>query len=252
MGGDSDDKTDIVSNTDTVGVRVAKPIKAGYYRGDFEKLAPGTDYEPEIILDADGSFRYIIAQNNEAVYMLGGSWLSRNDSMFHDRYLQSGLNFGFFEFWDTLTSDTAQVRNVTDTSFERQEYVPIANQGFGKIAWVSYRLIQYPKLSQGRFELEGTFNDTPYTVSFELGAENAFAFEQTFNEQKVSRNTADWWQLGSFLFTRRQVFYGPDSNQVLVVTDSLDAEAAYRIKDISSSAFKVWNGSEWDEFKRVE
>lgn len=252
MGGSKDDDTSVDPQDEKNSGEPAKPIKPGYYRGNIEPIAPGSTNEPEIILNEDGTFRYLTVENNEVVEMLAGTWTSRQDSLFHDRLLGSATNTGYFEFWDTLSADTSIIRNVTDTSFERQQFLPEANQGFGKIVWVKYRLISYPILTPGRFELNETFNDTPFTVAFDLRDNKNFTLDISFNEKQISRNTADWWQLGSFIFTRKHTFFEPDSNQEMVAIETFDAETGYRVKDISANAFKVWNGVEWDEFKRVE
>jgi hypothetical protein len=244
MGGDSDSDTANPEPTSKAN------INPGHYMGDFAAITPGTQYEPEFVLRSDGTFRYIVSGTNEALYWLDGKWKSQTDSMYLQDIQESYGDFGRFETWQPIINDSSTIRQITDSSFQRLEYLPFAHDGAGKIDWVTYRKVDYPTLKQGTFELREEMEDTVVIVRFVLGSSNELSLESVRNDSLVFRQTSKWSQQGTYLVMNPVVFYEADSNQVFTATDTVDMSLAYRVKDMTEDGIKIWNGNNWDEFKK--
>jgi hypothetical protein len=246
MGGNSDSET-----IETEKIYRSR-ISPGHYIGDFDAAEPGTQYEPEFVFRNNGTFRYIVSGSNEALYLLDGQWKAKTDSLYLEDISESYGDFGGFESWDSIINDSSSLRFITDSSFEHLEYLPFAHNGSGKIDWITYRKVIYPAISQGTYEWSQTLNDTTRVAQFTFGDSLHFTLETSENEDTTLHQTSEWLQSGTFLMMKNITLFERDSNKVFNPVETLDVQLLYRVKNITRDAIEVWNGSDWDDFKRVE
>jgi len=222
--------------------------------------------ESELILDANGGFRFFMIDSNTAFYVSKGKWFAGEGELVRTGVSGSYLYHGGFKRWDTLAEpDTSYLRNVSDSGFERLEAVP--DTLFGSILrWVRYRIFTpQMRLPQGRFEFMDTFPNGVDTQKTDTGLTRLqIASDSPYVQYYLRNGTLTytdvdslWVQAGSFLITsrNRHCAYGPGYESC----GEAPAEYEYvaRLDQVAKSSFRLWiapdftyqSGPFWATFK---
>jgi hypothetical protein len=234
----------------------ATGVQPGFYRGDYGITGRALGLESEMILDANGSFRYFEIHSNEPFRIARGAWNSSADFMVWTSYSlgrayeDDGMDF---DEWSILHADTSLLRLITDTSFERLE-VTRDTLGHSLRRWIPYQRAALPGVPAcGRYEYAETYTDFFDTVPIAGRTFIELHTDGSYHDGRFANNIpmyefegARWIQAGSFLLTERnrarfydstlkafEPWYEYDSSYVYVA----------RISDIQGDSFKNWVAS---------
>jgi len=231
-------------------------IRPGVYQGQYGSRVRGSNIETELILDSHGCFRYFLIDSNTAFYTAKGRWQASDEEMLLSRVIRAGLNEGGFSFWDTLNApDSSRLRNVYESSFERQEAF-FDSLGIPMLLWVTYhRIPPQPLLSEGRYEFTELFRDWFDTNAVNFGLtrirlnRGGSFFEDRFQNGKPMFEIEDfsWKQSGSFFIsTDSHIRFPTDSTGFSEWFHSPpDYEFITRLQNIGASSFQFWLGADY-------
>ncbi len=243
--------------------------QSGVYKGDHGEMTRMEGLESELILDADGTFRYFRINSNTATYTSKGSWKAGEKTMIWSGVARSYYYHGSFRYWDTVgTADTSYIRNVTESGFERLEvtwdtlFVPVAR-------WIQYRRFTPENpLPEGTFEYEETYRYGVDTTLMVTGLtrlkidRNGMYVQHIYRDGVLDMMDVDsaWIQAGSHLITGRNRHCGYDSGFVDCSNAPFDYEYVARLSDVGETGFRLWMGPDftyqpsphWAEFRKVE
>ncbi len=266
-----DDTTAVVDTTtrDTTNPpQIPVVLAQGVYRGDYGPSGDSLLLETEMILGEEGDYTFVIIQVNDARIVMTGKFAITPENQFATgemRLAFSSNGNGLFDStdWEAGAPDTAFLRNVTDTSFERYEALPGA--AVPRSLWVKYTKTDYGRLQDGYFDAEATYEDSTGTYNYRtvvrLESGEPFLQRDFVNEWEYHQiESAGWRQQGSFLVTDDNVRrVAADSTSPLEDAAVFGGEIYYRVQDAGSDGFRIWYGpvdvfdeGAWVEYKRTE
>ena len=228
-------------------------VRPGFYRGDYGSLGAALGVESEMILDANGYFRFFGIHANEPYRIVRGTWKSSGGFMvwspcFIGRaYEDDGMDF---DAWDTVSADTSLLHAISDTSFERLE-ITQDTLGHSLTQWIRYRRAEAPDVpAYGKYEYTETYTDYFDTVptagrSFiELHPDGGYSDGRFANNIPVYEfESSRYMQAGSFLITKgsRSRFYDSSGGAFENwYTYDADYEYVLRIQHVETDSFQVW------------
>ncbi len=236
----------------STAVLVAPGVYSGEYRHIPDSLRQ--NFEAELILEDDGSYRNIWLQDSEPVYDERGSWSQYGPNLFLRNSIENWAEYRAFSQPEQIDDDTSMITEPTDTSFVRNEWVPIVLR---KRQWTRYtRRSALPKLSDGVYLHLRTFQGVAYRdrISLEAGK---YLYSEA-DSVELEQNEARFSQVGSFLSLEASRTRYIDSART--EWEPWQDQSGYRLKRlraVSDTAFEIWNpiakdfSGGWDRYSRV-
>lgn len=237
-------------------------LRPGIYRGDYPVFAQTSKLESELVLDSGGAFRYVGKEANAPGFMARGRWsLSEKAMVWQPLATSQSSNGADFFSWDsTPPPDTAYLRNVSDSSFDRQEIL-WDYPGNSLIRWVHYhRFTQASILEEGTYECMETFrrySDTSRDLSgrdvIEIhagGMVRASRFENGIPGSEFEG--ADWSMAGSCLIASqiRSRMYNDSLHTFNVWSNGgPDQERVFSFQETSRDSFQLWVPYRYDIYQ---
>jgi hypothetical protein len=231
-------------------------IAPGIYSGEYRHIPDSLrqNFEAELILDADGSYRNIWLQDSEAVYDEQGAWSQLGENMYLRNSTEDWAEYRSFSQPERIDDDTSRIREATDTSFVRNEWVPIVLR---KRQWTRYTRQAAPAtLSDGVYTHSRTFQGVPYLDRIVLD-EGKYLYSEIDSVER-EQGEARFSQVGSFLALEANRTRYPDSTGTQ--WDAWQNAAGYRLKRlraVSDTAFEIWNpiaedfSGGWDHYSKL-
>lgn len=255
FGGDTDQNTGSAQGAEGV-------VLPGVYRGEYPDFSQAFRIASYLVLDSDGTFRFVGVETNAPSFMAKGRWKVTADSMIWSGYITGRTSNGSdFSAWDsTLPADTAYLRNVKAGAFERQEIVS-DSLGDPLIRWIQYqRLVPAPIVADGRYEYTETFRSYPNTSTIfssrylvELSQGGIYRESYFVDGITESEFEGSYWTLAGSCLVVSQI-------RSHVYIDSLrtfgewsaappDYERVYELQNISPDSFQLWMPYRYDLYQ---
>ena len=221
----------------------------GTFRGDHGAITRLRGFESELIINADGTFRFFLIDSNTATFTFKGKWKGAEREMVWTDIARSYVYHGAFRVWDSLAApDTSYLRNVTDSGFERLE-ATLDVKYVSTIQWIRYRRIPAENpLPEGAYIFRETYRngvDTTLTdtalTRLEI-ARNGSYIQKIFTNGILTSSDADsqWTQAGTFLITSRNHYCSYESDASYCGDSPLDFEFVARLSHPEENAFRLW------------
>lgn len=226
----------------------------GSYVGDYgyvpDSLRQG--FEAELILDRDGTYRNIWIKDTEAVYDEHGSWSQDGRSLYLRNSTEDWADYRVFWEPKPIEDDTCSLVNPTDTSFIRNEWIPIVLR---KRQWTEYRLRTYPKLADGTYSMSKTVDSVTrrFRITLDAGAYRGSVLDSI----EISQTEAHYYQVGSFLQVENSRERERDSTGTQWADwFDLQGHTLQRLRAVSDTGFDIWEpgslflAAGWDHYSR--
>lgn len=245
----------------------ARPT-AGAYSGDHGVMTRIHGLESELILDESGAFRYFLIDSNTALYTAKGRWGASDKDMVWTGVARSYLYHGGFRTWDTLAfPDTAFLRNVTDSGFERLE-VTYDTLYISVLRWIRYhRIAPVNPLPEGTFDFSETYPDGVDPTQTVKGLtrlkidRNGPYTQQLYRDGVLVSEDVDslWTQAGTHLITTRNRHCTFEPGYAACGAAPPDYEYVARLDEVGDKAFNLWiapdftfqPGPFWADFEKA-
>jgi hypothetical protein len=261
FGGESDSPTSITKEDPKTNdsLPAVKKIVPGLYAGEYDWIDTAQQgYTSQLLLNSDGSYRFIYARFDYAAYDEFGNWFQKDSAFYFSGNTDCVAdNFdGIFYAPNKAEDDTTAIANITDTSFLRREYTPLRQKPY----WIPYKRKNVPAIKDGNYAmvLAPVSDSMPYEAKLVIDlAKNEFTFSYHHDNALTDQFNSKYDQVGSFLITKEVRYRAVDSTNVLGDWGLWEGYEVQTLKSISDTSFS-WitplfslNAGVWETYKKA-
>lgn len=213
-------------------------IRPGAYEGDYSYIPDSLrqQFDAQMVLFPNGTYRSIWEKDSEAVYDEQGAWSQQGQSLFLRNSTENWLdNYGVFSKTEPIEDDTCALARITDTSFVRNEWIPAILR---KRQWTNYRLRNIPKLSDGTYTFVATVDSIPRRYRITLSGDS-YRYSES-DTAEIYQAEARFTQVGTFLALEENRWRWRDSTGT--AWNDWDQESGHyiqRMRAVSDTAFDI-------------
>jgi len=227
-------------------------LAPGSYVGDYAHIPDSVrqGFEGELILNANGTYRNLWVQDSQAVYDEHGSWTQQGSALFMRNVTESWADYRVFVASKPIEDDTCPLVQVTDTSFVRNEWIPVVLR---KRQWTNFSMKQHPKLAEGAYILTKIIDSIPRRFRIILTGDQ-YRYS-ALDSIESYQSESHFYQLGSFMAREESRERSRDPTGIAWEDWSPVAGLSLqRLRSVSDTAFDLWNPGglflppEWDHY----
>lgn len=209
--------------------------------------------ESELVLEADGGFRFFGIWDTTPRSITRGNWESHDGTLILKSAVRRYSHYtGVFDYWDSVRPDTSYLRRISSGTFERLE-VSWDSDSYASVQWAQYvRLETAPLPADGLYQFAETYRDPDdstliHTWRMYLSlARNGLYHDSTSldGRPQFQNEGRHWFQSGSFLVVRAG--RGRDYDDSLGFSEwegwlpDSNAEYVVRVRATTQDSFQQW------------
>ena len=225
-------------------------LKPGVYRSDYGVGGIAQQHESELVLGANGDFRFFQINDTTPWIITQGKWSYQNGMLIERSAVTRQAHYSYvFNEWQTVPLDTSFVRSLPD-GFEHLEISQDTGYDFEVVRWVQYhKVTPVPGLPYGHYQFSETYPDAYDSTHTHSGLYYLHLNpDSTYSDGRLEDGiplwefeSNHWFVSGSHLIVKGgRTRDWDDTGFTPWVPSDTDAEYVVHIRTVTPDSFQQW------------